>query len=113
MKEINLRDVVPDERMGGPMSALWSAAAESRDDPEFRARLEAEPRAMLGALGINFPAGIEVRLVCDTPEELHLVMPPDPNALLSDASLENISGGAPNSTLSSLPSTVSTLSSVE
>ena len=51
--------------------------------------------------------------MANTPEVFHLVMPQNPNAVISDQDLTRVSGGTPVSSLSSIPSTVSTHSSVD
>ena len=69
-------------------------SARSRSDPEFRARLRAEPGAALAECGLPVAPGVEIRLVEDTDDVFHFVLPPELNAPLSDSSLEVVSGGA-------------------
>ena len=61
-------------------------------DPAFKARLLADPVATLQSLGIEVPAGGQLRVLADTEQVLHLVIPCPP-AGLSDAQLEAIAGG--------------------
>ncbi len=67
-----------------------------RDDPDFRTRIEHDPKAALAAKGIDLPCD-EVRVAVDTPQTCHIVFPPDPNAIpnatLSDEALEAVAGG--------------------
>ena len=91
--------------------ALGVLIRECRDDPDLRRQLDADPRTFFSERSVDFPEGIEFRIETDTPEVFHLVMPPDPNAVLSDQDLAQIAGGTGNSTLSSIPSTLSTHSS--
>ena len=94
--------------------ALSALARECRDDPSLRRRLDADPHAFLSERDVDLPAEIDFRVAADTPEVLHLVMPQDPNAAISDQELSRISGGtAAMSSLSSVPSTVSTFSTVQ
>jgi hypothetical protein len=44
-------------------------------DPEYKAKLEANPSEILSAEGIIFPAGAEVRLLFNTDTLLHIVLP--------------------------------------
>ena len=91
--------------------ALGALARECRDDPGLRRRLDADPRAFFSERHVDFPAGLDFRVAANTPEVFHLVMPPDPNAAISDEDLTQVSGGTGNSTLSTVISTLSTHSS--
>ena len=64
-------------------------------DADLRARAEADPRAVLVERGLDelAPSGAEVRIVANTGDTIHFILPPDPNAQMSDESLLNISGG--------------------
>ena len=44
--------------------------------------------------GFDVPAGRGVRIVENTGEVYHLVLPPDPNAPLADEDLRGVSGGS-------------------
>ena len=101
------------ENPGAIQGALSALARECRDDPDLRRRLDADPRAVFGQRDVDLPAGIDFRVAANTPEVFHLVMPQNPNAVISDQDLTRISGGTPVSSLSSIPSTVSTHSCVE
>lgn len=71
----------------------WRAVAKAWDeDPEYRARMESDPKAALAAEGVHIAAD-EVRVVVDTDEVFHLALPPDPNSDLADEGIENVSGG--------------------
>ena len=95
-------------------SALSGLARECRDDPGLRRQLDADPRAFFGERDVDLPAEIDFRVAANTPEVFHLVMPQDPNAAMSDEDLARISGGtAALSSMSSVPSTLSTFSSVQ
>ena len=73
----------------------WAAmVANWREDPEFRSRIEEDPKAALAENGIALPGGVEdVRLAVNSEETVHMVFPPDPNSAISDASLQNVVGG--------------------
>lgn len=90
-----------------------------RADASLRDRIAAGDRADLDA---EVRAGVEVRVVQQTPETHYLLLPPDPNEQLEDRTLESVAGGssgnAPLSSvgtvgsLGSIPSTVSSAGSV-
>ena len=62
----------------------WVAVAKAcREDPEYRARMEADPKAALAEAGMDVGDG-EVRVVVDTDEVRHMVMPLDPNAEMTE-----------------------------
>ena len=71
--------------------------AASATHPELRASLLADPRAALRRFGIELRDGVEIRVVENTPEVLHLALPPAAPPVesdeLSDEQLEAASGG--------------------
>lgn len=77
------------------MEHFYAYAARVQEDPALRARIESGDVAdTLAELGLpNPPEKIEVRIVVDTPEVVHIVLPPDPNADLTDESLSAVAGG--------------------
>ena len=62
-------------------------------DQDLRARLLSEPARALREQGISVSSGAELRVVENTAEVCHFVLPPNPNASLSDAALSAVSGG--------------------
>ena len=64
-------------------------------DPKFKLRLVADPRAVLQEEGLPVPAGKAVRVVEDTAETMHLVLPRKPaeKEELTDEQLEQVAGG--------------------
>ena len=98
---------------------MRKVAADCRADPEVRAELDADPRAFLAGRGLKIPAGPALKVAANTAAVFHLVMPADPNDILSDEALAGVSGGTAmrreSSTISSvstLPSTVSSASTI-
>lgn len=89
---------------------VMSLADAYHKDEELRARAEADPQAVLNEIGIPVPSGMEVRIWENTEEDFYLVMPPDPNVMLSDEALDIVAGGKSASTVGSAGSggTVST-----
>jgi hypothetical protein len=67
-------------------------------DDSFRQALRNDPRgAVERALGARLPAGLQVKLVEETPDTCYLVLPANPNRApagrLSDQQLEAVAGG--------------------
>ena len=50
--------------------------AKYYDDPDFKAKVDADPARVLKAEGLEIPEGIEVRLLFNTEKIVHLVLPP-------------------------------------
>lgn len=71
--------------------------ARARTNEAFRRRLLADPAAVLKEEGVEIPAGLELSVVEDTGNVVHLVIPePPPPPLpdeLSDEQLEHVAGG--------------------
>jgi hypothetical protein len=81
-------------------------------DPAFRARLLADPRAVFAALGLNIPPEVKIQTLEETANQYYLVLPaaagPRAGAGLSDAQLEAVSGGDDLGGIVILPSTAET-----
>ncbi len=76
------------------LRTMWQMARSYRDDPDFRARLDAEPRAVLADGGIEIePAEIDLRVWANTEDVFYVALPPDPNIVLLDESLQETAGG--------------------
>ena len=96
---------------------LGAIAGDCRRKPELQAELDADPRAFFTGRGVAVPAEADLRVVANTPEVFHLVMPPNPNAAVSDEALSRVAGGSSGqpgcaSTVSTLPSCLGSASSV-
>ena len=74
--------------IGGKLESL---ADDWRADPALRARAPCE---VLSERGLDIPADRDLRIVENTGEVYHLVLPPDPNARLADENLRSVSGGS-------------------
>ena len=80
--------------------------ARAVQDPAFRARLLADPRAAFAELGLNIPPEVKIEAVEETAGKYYLVLPAleragrRAGASLSDAQLEAIAGGWEASTIS-------------
>ena len=78
----------PARQMGQVLARAW------QDEP-FKQRLVADPRAVLREQGIVVPSGQAVRVVENTAETVHLVLPPKPaDGELSDEQLDQVAGGS-------------------
>ena len=106
----------------GFMTALQSVAKNYHEDSQFRAQLEASPRSVLTDKGVELPPDLDVRVFANTEDVFHVVLPSDPTTLISDNSLVDVAGGrygetprqrSALSTVSTIPSTVSTGSTVD
>lgn len=62
-------------------------------DPAFKQALLSDPAATLAAEGLPTPAGVELKVVENTPTLVHLILPAKPDAELSDDELDGVSGG--------------------
>lgn len=93
------------------LQSLVDVARDYRDDPDFRARIEADPRGMLAERELRIePQDAEVQLHVNTPDVFHLVIAQNPNATVSDSQLAAVAGGSSASSAGSVSSagTVST-----
>ena len=77
---------VQNEPINNILAKCWA-------DANFKQQLLADPAAALKAEGIEIPAGYTVRVLENTDKVLNYVLPPNPNAELSDAELESVAGG--------------------
>ena len=66
------------KQFGQLVARTWS-------DTAFKARLLADPAAVLAQEGIPVPPGTEVRVHEDSPTLVHLALPPKPSGELADA----------------------------
>lgn len=101
-------------------AAAYAAFSDDyRADPALRARAEADPRGVLAERGLEIPPAADARIVANTGEVFHLVLPPDPNTALEENVLGAVSGGAATagsagtvSTLSTIPSCAGSASTI-
>ena len=75
-------------------------------DPEFKARLIADPRGVLEAEGVKVPAAATIKVLENTETLTHLILPPTPAAALSDDQLDKVAGGLTFSTTNLTTSSV-------
>ena len=74
---------------------LAKAVARAWTDPDFKAKLEKDPKAALADVGVNVPDYMSVKLVKNTPDTMHVVLPVEPKTMdaLDVDELENVAGG--------------------
>jgi hypothetical protein len=62
-------------------------------DPAYKAKLMADPHGALAEVGLQAPIGLNIKVVENTDNLLHLVLPAPPTGEISDASLAQVSAG--------------------
>ncbi len=74
-------------------------------DATFRDRIDrGESNDVFDEFGMTRLDGIDYQFLMDSDEEVHFVMPPDPNSDLADEQLSQISGGSCASTAGTIGS---------
>ena len=105
---MNVMETLGPELVDRYSEALQTMANDCRDDPEFRAKLDSEPREAFADRGLPCPGNSEVRVVRNTADVFYMAIPPDPNTTLSDAALEQTAGGNCAGCISTLPLCIGT-----
>ncbi len=72
--------------------AVRRVADALENDAEFRAAMREDPNAAMAARGLD-EMHVDVRVVADTEDTFHVVLPPAPNADLADDELDSVAGG--------------------
>ncbi len=81
--------------IGGHGEAYRKVIAKAWSDPAFKRQLLSESVATLKAAGIEISKGLQVKVVEDTPDLVHMILPAAPSsAELTDEALDSMSGGA-------------------
>ncbi len=72
--------------------------ARAWSDPDFRAQLLNDPKTVLAGYGVDLPAGLNLKIVENTADTIHIVLPAKPSQAseLSDEDLQNLAGGKKN-----------------
>ena len=73
-------------------NAIRRIADALENDPDFREAMREDPNAAMAERGFN-EMHVDVRVVADTEDTFHVVLPPAPNADLADDDLNSIAGG--------------------
>ena len=69
------REGLTPERIERSQQAYADVVDKYYGDPDFKARMDADPTAVLKAEGIEIPDGAEVKLLFNTESLLHIVLP--------------------------------------
>jgi hypothetical protein len=57
-------------------NTLMDVLQRATIDPDYRASLKADPVGVLAAAGVEVPAGVTYTVVENTPDRVHIVLPP-------------------------------------
>ncbi|HVS39708.1 MAG TPA: NHLP leader peptide family RiPP precursor [Gemmataceae bacterium] len=81
--------------MAGDFEYEWSQlVARAWADPAFKAKLLADPAAVLKENSLTPPPGVQLKVVENTDKVIHLVLPTKPSSQeLSEAELQQVAGG--------------------
>ena len=66
---------ITQERIEKNQQAMADVIAKYYGDPDFKARLDADPTAVLKAEGVEIPDGATVKLLFNSEKVLHIVVP--------------------------------------
>lgn len=74
---------------------IAKAIAQAWRDPTYKARLLSDPPAALAEAGVDVPAGTTVKVLENTADTQHIVMPVTPTGAgeMSIGELEKVAGG--------------------
>ncbi len=80
---------------GSDFNAMFSkVVAQAWSDPDYKARLIADPRAALEEAGVILDDDADIQVVEDTAQVRHIVLPAPPaEGELSEDALEQVAGG--------------------
>ncbi len=73
--------------------AYGELVAKAWSDDEFKAELLSDPMKVFKENSIEVPEGIEVRIVENTQDTVHCILPAEPSDELSDDQLDGAAGG--------------------
>ena len=80
----------------GPVNQMGTLLAKAQADEVFREQLLADPVETLRAEGVNIPPGIKVKVLENSADLIHIVLPAKQEAL-SDESLSRVTAGTGSS----------------
>ena len=76
-------------------TSMQELNAAYRSDEKLQRRIDGGDIApAVEAFGLDLPDGVDLRIVADTESVRHLILPPDPNAVVADRSLTQVAGGS-------------------
>lgn len=75
-------------------SEYGKVIAKAWSDNTYKRRLMDDPNSALAEVGVTIPSGTSIRVVENTPNTIHLVLPPQPpKSQLSDDVLDKLASG--------------------
>ncbi len=69
------------------------AIARAWTDPDYKTKLLSDPHAALAEAGVEVPAGTTIKVMENTADTVHVVLPPAPEGNLSQEALDKIAAG--------------------
>lgn len=82
-------------------NAYTKIVTKAWSDPEFKARLLADPKAALAECGVQVPASMQISVHEDSDDVVNMVLPISPaGEALSELELEQVAGGTVSAILS-------------
>ena len=78
--------IEPENQLAPLFAACWK-------DEALKARFMADPKAVLAEHGMPVPDGMDVKVVENADDCVHITMPAPPSGDLSDDELEQAAGG--------------------
>ncbi len=74
--------------------AYGKIVAKAWEDEAFKAVLLSDPMKVFKENGVEVPEGVEIRMVENNADTMHLILPPEPSDELKDEDLEGAVGGS-------------------
>lgn len=62
-------------KFGKEQEVFSSIVSRYYGDPDFKARMDADPAGVLREAGIDIPKDVDVKLLFNTDDTLHIVLP--------------------------------------
>ncbi len=79
---------------GQKAEKLASLLDRMHEEPGLRTELTHDSKALLREMDVSVPSGMSIKVVSNTAQTIHVVLPPDPNAALEDEWMEVLQAGA-------------------
>lgn len=84
-----MKQAIFDEYLHEYYDAIYQIAS----DPELRGRMETNPSGVLREQGVDILPGMDLKVIESSSDVRYFVLPPDPNAALSEDNLDAVAGG--------------------
>ncbi len=76
--------------------AYGKLVVKAWSDDDFKTKLLSDPMKVFKENNMEVPEGIEVRMVENTQDTMHFILPPEPSDELIDIQLDGAAGGKVN-----------------